>query len=345
MGRPADTRGTSGMRRATTGTWAWALGTATVAALLAIAVNVATDLKDNLLAWIAVVALTLGAGVTAAAMELRRSGAQSASSTAPAVPSGKRPKVGNYGNARDVVQAESIGSVRMGSSSALVMAVGLVVVLASTITIIAQAAARRIDPASSNPAKAATTAGPTATADRAEPFTVSADSLNGSCTAWVTTQTPDKIATALPLKEEFTSYGRWEDLAAVSDGASPSGTKHYDGSYDRDPVEFTVQGNSSQAVTITDLKVRVTKRNPPIKGVTLSRECGGTSYYRWFNVDLDSSPAKISTEDDLKLAPSDEPAKRKVPLELPYTASLSDPETFIVQALTLECDCEWVIDL
>src|SRR5689334_7645686 len=60
------------------------------------------------------------------------------------VPPGAQPSIGNYGNSRDVVQAGTIHSVRTGSSGALVIAVGLVVVLASAATIISQAVAHRI---------------------------------------------------------------------------------------------------------------------------------------------------------------------------------------------------------
>jgi hypothetical protein len=53
----------------------------------------------------------------------------------------------------------------------------------------------------------------------------------------------------------------------------------------------------------------------------------------------------VSTDDAFGALSDEAPPEKRVPLALPYTVSLSDPETFVVEALTLKCDCEWVIDL
>jgi hypothetical protein len=327
---------------------AWAFGTAAVSAALSVVVNVATDLKSSALAWVAVVVLTVGSGVVAATAT-RKPHAKPAGQAATA-PASSTPTMANYGKGRHIVLAGGpVRDIRTGPSPAAVVAIGLVVVLAMYGAFLAPAVAERIKTGPSVGAQA-TPGGvhppASAAAPAPEPFTVSADPQNGLCSTWVTSQSIATINAALPIPDKLISFGNWQDWSPVADGAAASGQGlGPPGTVTPDPVTFTVEGVSDHAVTITDLKVRVTARRRPVRGISLTRECGDQGAFRWFTTDLDSSSPRISTDDDLAAAPEGIPPQQKVPLRLPYTVSQSDPETFTVQAVTEKCDCDWVLDL
>ncbi|MGW6012175.1 helix-turn-helix domain-containing protein [Streptomyces sp. NPDC055210] len=106
-------------------------------------------------------------------------------------------------------------------------------------------------------------------------------------------------------------------------------------------VEISVQGRSSTAVVLTDLRVRVVGRTAPDPGTVYAMDqgCGGSITPRSFAVDLDK----------------DRPIARAVPgndtgtpipaVRMPYRVSASDPEVLLVTAQTESCGCDWYLEL
>lgn len=107
-------------------------------------------------------------------------------------------------------------------------------------------------------------------------------------------------------------------------------------------VQISVQGRSSTAVVLEDLRVRVVGRTAPAPGVAYSMAdgCGGGLTPRYFDVDLD------------KDRPIARPVAGEGPdgqtvstMRLPYRVSSTDPEVLRVNAGTEGCDCRWYIEL
>ncbi|KDN18477.1 hypothetical protein [Amycolatopsis rifamycinica] len=78
-------------------------------------------------------------------------------------------------------------------------------------------------------------------------------------------------------------------------------------------VQITIQGRDHVPVTLTDIRVRVLDRRAPLHGTALNRE-------------------------------TSRPGERK-PIKFTYTVSITDPETFLIEARTPDCDCDWVADV
>jgi hypothetical protein len=107
-------------------------------------------------------------------------------------------------------------------------------------------------------------------------------------------------------------------------------------------VEATVQGRSETAVVLTGVEARVHRRRPVPAGTILSNTlCGYPGAFRSFQIDLDSRPPTISSRGD-----RDQRTGRELePIRFPYVVSSSDPETFLINAVAEECDCEWSVEL
>jgi hypothetical protein len=272
--------GKTDVGRASKSTWIWALGGSGVAAALSIAVNVATDLQNSVLAWVAVVASTVGSGVIAAAAQLRKvDGPPSSPRTV--VPSRGRPSIGNYGDARDVIQAGSIGSVRTGSSSALVIAVGLVVVLAGATTIIAGAVAHRIGsgPAATNPTTPVDGSALRATVLRAGNLP-GAPGLSFPATA-----SDEAVATTA---EDVRTNGFSLD---VGTRAVAAGAYFYGGM----KIDLELENIASSELTLFDVKP-LTRPGPIADGTLLFGEAGGAGPFTIIRFNLDQ-PHPVAMED------------------------------------------------
>lgn len=106
-------------------------------------------------------------------------------------------------------------------------------------------------------------------------------------------------------------------------------------------VRVTVQGTGGQPVVLESMQVRVVERRTPRKlpAYRMSSGCGGSLTPRLFEVDLDRA----------------RPVARPVPgsdsgvpipaVSFPYTVSPSDPEALLVSGRSLDCDCDWVLDV
>ncbi|WP_369228293.1 helix-turn-helix domain-containing protein [Streptomyces sp. R39] len=107
-------------------------------------------------------------------------------------------------------------------------------------------------------------------------------------------------------------------------------------------VDVSVQGRSSTAVVLEDLRVRVVGRTAPAPGIAYSMAdgCGGGLTPRYFAVNLDKDRPIA------RPVAGEGPDGRTVStMRLPYRVSATDPEVLRVKADTTGCDCRWYLEL
>lgn len=101
-------------------------------------------------------------------------------------------------------------------------------------------------------------------------------------------------------------------------------------------ITVTVQGTSSSAVVLQDVRIEVLKHNPPTAGIYPYNipSCGGVdTHFLSVNLDLPQPVAKV-----LKgFSATGEPVSTSFPLQV----SATDPEVFRIERSTLHCDCTW----
>jgi hypothetical protein len=119
-------------------------------------------------------------------------------------------------------------------------------------------------------------------------------------------------------------------------------------------VQVTVTGRSSEPVILTNLRIRLLQRRPPLEGThIIYGEIGDTVYARWVEVALDESPPAITGSVDYREGypgqpHPDLPKGQKVnrdPIVFPYRVSATEPEVFYIRATAQSCDCSWVAEL
>jgi hypothetical protein len=192
-------------------------------------------------------------------------------------------------------------------------------------------------PDEGQPAPEAASAAPD-TADATDgpaPLSVAVDTHTAPCgPEWVVPLSPDEVPD-VPFDPD--RLRRWQEWPPAADGvgASPA------------VVRLTVQGTSAAEVVITNLEVEVHDRLPPMSGTELNAQCGDAGAYRWLEVDLDRQPPLVKPRfESSAIDPAaDLPPSQLQPIEFPYEVSLSDAETFVILATTLECDCTWTAAL
>ena len=101
-------------------------------------------------------------------------------------------------------------------------------------------------------------------------------------------------------------------------------------------VIITLQGTSTVATVLQDMRIRVVRRDRPAGVVYQDNagQCGGITP-AYFGVDLDQPTPKAKP-----LAGDDGPAR-----PFPFTISESDPEVFHVFGVARGCDCRWFVDI
>ncbi|MFE9749956.1 hypothetical protein ACFYOT_34025 [Saccharothrix saharensis] len=291
-----------------------------VTAGLGIAINLATDWKTSLLAWSAVLVLTVGSGfVTLLATESAR---------------------GPGADARGAsVSAHGTGNVAAHTLSHVVHhnppAVGLVLVVAAVVVVAGAGgllAHRLVGPVTGG----AVPEGPQPSPPPSSPlpFTHAVRKLTPTCGwPWITPKAPEQIR--LPVPDEITTSGGWSEWDEVNEGGAAASPGQ---------VVITVQGRTDAEVVLLNLEVRVVARREPIRGTALSRQCGDPGAVRWLSVDLDRDPV-VPTADRFDEPYPFTPDWERKPIKFPYTVSLADAETFVIKASTEGCDCDWVVGL
>ncbi|MFD5400268.1 helix-turn-helix domain-containing protein [Streptomyces griseorubiginosus] len=106
-------------------------------------------------------------------------------------------------------------------------------------------------------------------------------------------------------------------------------------------VRISVQGRSSTAVVLEDLRVRVASRGAPVQGNSYAMEqgCGGALTPREFSVDLDKDRPIARSK------PGNDGENVIPAVKMPYRVSSTDPEILLVTAETVTCDCNWYLEL
>lgn len=128
--------------------------------------------------------------------------------------------------------------------------------------------------------------------------------------------------------------GGWPEHPA-SEGGAPA-SPHW--------VVATVQGTSDTQVVLTEFAVHVRRRGEAPAGTVLQGGGCGAGAFRWLAVDLDDPTSRVVPEFYPDLA-VDVPDAELVPIRFPYEVSRTDAETFLIEAHTEDCDCEWWLDL
>ncbi|MFJ8254470.1 hypothetical protein [Streptomyces sp. NPDC094466] len=101
-------------------------------------------------------------------------------------------------------------------------------------------------------------------------------------------------------------------------------------------IGFHLQGTSSAEVVLSDPKVVIDKRRPPLKGAQASVNCGGTKPHRYVETDLD--------QDHPTLNPVGVDADGRA-IDFPYRVTLADSEFFVVEARSTGSDVDWHIEV
>ncbi|MFF7948281.1 helix-turn-helix domain-containing protein [Streptomyces griseorubiginosus] len=106
-------------------------------------------------------------------------------------------------------------------------------------------------------------------------------------------------------------------------------------------VRISVQGRSSTAVVLEDLRVRVVSRGAPVQGTSYAMDqgCGGALTPREFSVDLDKDRPIARSK------PGNDGENVIPAVKMPYRVSSTDPEILLVTAETVTCDCNWYLEL
>ncbi|MFI9007596.1 hypothetical protein ACIGNX_10250 [Actinosynnema sp. NPDC053489] len=299
-----------------------AFATSGATALSGIVINFATEWKSNPLAWLVVLLVTVVSGLLA--LMGNRPVGTSGTGRADAAPAASASARGT-GN----VVTNNLSYVVHHNSSALalIVVVALVVLAAGTGGLLAN----RLLDHDGTAAPASGRAAPT----EPIPFTHAVRKITPTCGApWITPKPPEQIR--LPVPQEVTSHGGWSEWDQVNEGGAAASPGQ---------VMITVQGRSDAQVVLTDLRVRVVARREPLRGTAVVRQCGGPGVVRRLSVDLDRDPVAPTAEDQFGATDPDTPQWERKPIKFPYTVSLTDTETFVVEAKTDGCDCDWVIDL
>ncbi|MFE5285466.1 effector-associated domain EAD1-containing protein [Nocardia sp. NPDC056611] len=153
-------------------------------------------------------------------------------------------------------------------------------------------------------------------------LTVTVKTVSGG---WCSTVVFPKAVTelsSLPAPDP-TAFGTWVRANGGSE-ANPYGA------FRLGRVQLNLSGAGSKPVTITDLTAEVVDRQPgPLKGTTVSGQCGSETIGRLAEIDLDANPPTI-------IGSSADPAQiwghkmRTTPLEFPYKITDSDTELLMI---------------
>ncbi|MEU9825367.1 hypothetical protein [Micromonospora chersina] len=160
------------------------------------------------------------------------------------------------------------------------------------------------------------------------PFTIAVRTSHESNDGWVVDAPLAKIPARPGWPDDWSSWAR--EVAGVPASGSA--------------VYFTVQGVSEAQVTLTDLRVRVVTRRPPVRGVFFAPGGGGPTAYRWVDADLDEEPP-VLTAGRFEEGEQGVPEHERREIRFPYRVSVTDAETFVVVGHAVRCDCDWKIEV
>jgi hypothetical protein len=101
-------------------------------------------------------------------------------------------------------------------------------------------------------------------------------------------------------------------------------------------VRLVIRGDSASPVILQNLDVEVVNRQPALAGTFIGQDGLGSGVtVRYVSADLDSTPPDVRFVN---------PAGETLDV-LPLQVTPSDVEVIDIYAFSLECDCEWVVNL
>ncbi|OXM54947.1 hypothetical protein CFP75_02065 [Amycolatopsis alba DSM 44262] len=293
---------------------------------LGVAINLATELKGNALAWVAVAILTATSaaiGYTAdKTVQRKRAGNRKSPTGSPGGTS-----LTSQDNRGTIIQnsGSSIDSFHVTSDSrtTLWLSLNLTVLCLTVVTLVVVPQATHIGAA----APAAPSTSDSAKPAPKDPVSLTVESVATSCT-WYGTSRPVTQVGAPPQRGDMNAdYAAW---AQDNDVAEIGWSK----------VLVTVKSTSEKPVSITGIDFLVSERKPVIKGATLGGGCGSETTARFAVVDLDQNPPRITESTSKELTWGDE-NWRTSPLRFPYTVSDKETESLLLIAKTDACECRW----
>ena len=109
-------------------------------------------------------------------------------------------------------------------------------------------------------------------------------------------------------------------------------------------VQVTIRGNVEEPVILTNLRINVLERRPPISGTHVTYgPIGEGVFERIVVTDLDGRPPGIVDSYDQRGLT--DPTAEIDPINFPYRVDRSEVEVFHIAAETNECDCRWNAEL
>ncbi len=163
-------------------------------------------------------------------------------------------------------------------------------------------------------------------------ITFTVDRELGDCVTYVF-EKPFQELSPPPPTDPGTDIAAWSNWA-LSQGAA----EEY-----RSKVLVTVRSSSSRPVTVTGLTISVAGRRPALNGTSLSNGCGGPSYGRYAQIDLDKDPPRIVASTSVPREVGDD-GWRTTPLQFPYVVTDIETETLLLYAETTQ-NVRWTATL
>lgn len=303
-----------------------ALGAAFTGACLGVAINIATDLKGNALAWVAVAILTAASaaiGYTAdKTVERKRAGNRESPIGTPG-----GTNLSSQGNRGTIIQnsGSSIDSFHVTSDSRTTMWLSLSLAILC-LTVAALVVAPRVtNTGSAAPATPSASDGVKLAPKDAISLTVQSE--GNACTPYGTSKPATQISAPPRFNDMDADYAVW---AQDNDLAELEWSK----------ALITVKSTSEKPVSITGLDFVVTDRKPANLAAALGGQCGSETTARFAVVDLDQNPPQI-TESTSKVMQWGDPSWRTSPLQFPYAVSDKETESLLLIAKTGACECRW----
>jgi hypothetical protein len=108
-------------------------------------------------------------------------------------------------------------------------------------------------------------------------------------------------------------------------------------------VQVTVTGKSNEPAILTNLRINVLERRPPMPGTHVTYgPIGEAVPERFVAIDLDDNPPTIGESTDERHL---EEGVAVDPIQFPYRVDQGESEVFYLFVTTDTCDCDWVAEL
>lgn len=163
-------------------------------------------------------------------------------------------------------------------------------------------------------------------------ITFTVDREMGDCVTYVFERPMHELSPPQP-SQPGTDTAAWSEWALSQGAAEVYGSK----------VLVTIRSTSNRPVTVTGLTVNAVARKAALSGTSLSNGCGGPTYGRYAEIDLDQAPPKIVASTNIPRRVGDE-GWRTTPLKFPYVVTDTESETLLLYAVTTQ-NVEWVAAL